>query len=618
MRLLCVAEKNSIAKEVARILSGGSARTRDSTYKFVKNYDFSYTFPDLGPCDVTMTAVSGHILATDFGADYAWGRCSPGRLFDAPITSAIPADKDQRSQKIHANIVREARKANRLMVWTDCDREGEYIGWEIASVAAQVNSRLSLHDTWRAHFSHLEPAHIQAAALQPKRLDMKLVAAVACRREFDLRVGTAFTRLLTTVYRSRHLVGDRDVVSYGTCQFPTLSFVVDRYVRVRQFVPEPFWRVDAVAEQDGKRVPLLWARTRLFDRAFAAAVYEQLMAGPPPTVSNVSTRPTSHFRPLPLTTVDLQKCCVRYFGLLAKQALDAAELLYTAGYVSYPRTETNRFPAEMDVGAYVAKQAGDARWGSYAERLGAGELRRPRAGTSDDKAHPPIYPVKYAGPTALLGAQAKVYEFVVRRFLACCSDDARGLQTSVDVTWGTEQFKASGLHVTHRNFLDVYPYSDWRLTAQLPEFRVGDTVNIASAKLASGTTLAPSYMTEAELIALMDANGIGTDATIAEHIDKIEARNYVVRRRMGRTEVFVPTTLGMALIRALDAILAERILLLKPYLRRALEGFLQRIALGELSREAVVAELLPMYREAFRECSQKSLVLVLTFVETSA
>lgn len=617
MRVLCVAEKNSIAKEVANILSGGRVRPRNSLYKYVKNYDFTYNFPGLGSCEVTMTAVAGHVLSKDFGPEFGWGRCPPGRLFDAPFLTKPPPDSDQRAG-IHKNIVKEARGADRLMIWTDCDREGEYIGWEIMKVALGANRRLNLETTWRAQFSHLEPSHVVGAARNPKLLDMRLVEAVECRTEFDLRVGTLFTRFLTNIYKSKRLVGDKEVVSYGTCQFPTLSFVVDRYVRVRKFRPEPFWSIELIVTKDGQKVNFSWARNHLFDKAFVYVLYAQLLEGPEkPRITSVSTKPTSHYKPFPLTTVDLQKCCSRYFRMLAKAALDAAELLYTAGFISYPRTETDRFPAELDLQSYISKQTQSPIWGPQATQLVQGAFRAPRGGKHDDKAHPPIYPVKFASLDALRPDQKKVYEFVVRRFLACCSDDARGLQTKIDLQWRLERFTALGLQVTERNFLDVYPYADWKSLAQLPQFTEGQEVQPSSCKVKEGKTSPPNYMTEAELIALMDANGIGTDATIADHVEKIIQRNYVTRRKIGKTETFIPTSLGISLIEAFDAILIDRISLLKPFLRRAMEGFLQKISRGEITKQGVISQLLPLYKEAFMESNQKGHVITDTFVRTN-
>ena len=104
-------------------------------------------------------------------------------------------------------------------------------------------------------------------------------------------------------------------------------------------------------------------------------------------------------------------------------------------------------------------------------RLTNGGFNWPREGRHNDKAHPPIHPVNYVTPGALANDQErKVYEFVVRRFLACCSEDARGELTQIEITLGMEVFKASGLRVIERNYLDVYPYDRWESSQQLPEF----------------------------------------------------------------------------------------------------------------------------------------------------
>jgi DNA topoisomerase III len=97
---------------------------------------------------------------------------------------------------------------------------------------------------------------------------------------------------------------------------------------------------------------------------------------------------------------------------------------------------------------------------------------------------------------------------VTRRFLACCSKDAEGWQTTVDVDCGEEQFSASGLVVTARNYLLVYPYDKW-VGKELPEFREGEEFMPSVCELKEGQTSKPNYLTEADLVGLMDKNGIG-------------------------------------------------------------------------------------------------------------
>lgn len=189
-----------------------------------------------------------------------------------------------------------------------------------------------------------------------------------------------------------------------------------------------------------------------------------------------------------------------------------------------------------------------------------GEFERPRKGGHNDKAHPPIHPTGY--DQSLSGNDKRVYEFIARRFLACCWKDALGFETVVEAQITTEDFDARGLIILERNFLEVYTYDKWKGN-YLPDFEQGDQFMPSSLLLNSGTTSAPSLLKEYDLIALMEKNEIGTDATIADHIKKIQDRMYAYKEN----EYFHPTTLGIALILGYDEIGFETSLS-KPFLRR--------------------------------------------------
>lgn len=631
MKVLCVAEKNSIAKAVSQILGGGTSVSRDSTYMYVKNYDFQYDgFPfanRAGSCQVTMTSVAGHLSGVDFQNDrYGWGKCNAQELFDAPISEVL--DKNQR--KIADNIKREARNADFLMIWTDCDREGEYIGWEIFREARRSNHRLTDEVVYRAVFSHLERRHILQAARNPQRLDMRSVNAVSTRMEIDLRAGVTFTRLLTETLRdkvgqvngvARNINGGSgnrkkdtsSVISYGTCQFPTLGFVVDRFERIRNFVSEEFWYIQLQVPSEAGNTTFQWERGHLFDRLSVLAFYEACIetAGNKATVIDLRSKPTSKYRPLPLTTVELQKNCARFFKINAKQSLEAAEKLYQKGFLSYPRTETDTFPEKMDLKALVANQAqfqqdenSRSAWASYAADLlsespGPNKFKWPRSGSHDDKAHPPIHPVISLGPQANISAtERKVYEYVVRHFLASCSEDAKGQSTTLKLNWGGELFSASGLVVLERNFLDVYPWAKWETTKQLPRLELNQECQLDKTEMRSGNTSAPKPMTESELIMLMDANGIGTDATIAEHIEKIQIRNYVRSEKVGKETYLQPTILGIALVHGFEAIGLEDSFA-KPFQRREMEEGLRQICAGTRTKNEVVLDIISKYKSYY-------------------
>ncbi|KAI0876092.1 DNA topoisomerase [Hypoxylon argillaceum] len=652
MKVLCVAEKPSIAKAVAGHLSGGEVQTHTTPEKYIKNYVFNYDFGrPWGKCQVTMTSVLGHLTSAEFPPEYKkWDYPPPDRLFDAPVKVVVAADKT----KVADNIEKQARYANALCIWTDCDREGEHIGYEICEAARKGNQTL---DIKRAKFSNIEKAHIINASRNLINLDHKQVNAVASRIELDLRIGYAFTRFLTNSLRTLGGPFQNLLLSYGSCQFPTLGFVVDRYFRVRNFKPEPFWSIKVMHKREGIDVNFSWARNRLFDRSSVIILYERCLTAKKAKVTKVQEKPTKKWKPLPLTTVELQKMATIFLHMTGQKAMETAEGLYNKGFISYPRTETDRFDPGMNLRALVQKQTQSHAWGEFAQSLVNGGFQQPRQGRNDDKAHPPIHPITFAAPSVLNDQEKKIYEFVVRRFLACCSEDAKGVATDVDILYGEESFHAHGVVVLEQNYLEVYVYDKWTGSVQLPQFTVGETFEPTEALMTEGKTVAPNYLTEADLIALMDANGIGTDATMAEHIQKIQERDYVrtiprnsrpeevndseggqpaesgrggrgsrstrggrarggqggrggVTTTNGRGGVmeFIPTQLGVALIEGFDRMNFDTSLG-KPFLRKEMELKMKAICEGRTTKEVVLGESIQQYRQVYLQSQQKLSVL---------
>ncbi|GLB05326.1 DNA topoisomerase [Aspergillus tubingensis] len=601
-RVLCVAEKPAIAKAVAQHLSGGSFQTiaiRGNQY--VKNYVFDFNFGGpWGTCSVTMTSVIGHLTGLDFERQYrTWLSCPPSALFEAPVHESVADDK----VAIAKNIQEQARRCKALFIWTDCDREGEHIGTEIRKQAKEGNARIVIK---RARFSNTEKAHVLHAARSLIELDDLQANAVAARIELDLRIGAAFTRLQTLQLKPLSAALQDTIISYGSCQFPTLGFVVDRYLRVKNFKPETFWGIKVMHTRGDIKVNFLWKRVHLFDRAAVTVMLERCLMAKKAKVTKVTQKPTSKWRPLPLTTVDLQMMGSRYLRMDSQTIMKVAEALYTKGFISYPRTETDQFDKGIDLKKLVEKQLPDGNWGQYARHLLDGAFKTPRSGRHNDQAHPPIHPICWVAPTALTADEKKVYEFVVRRFLACCSEDAKGQSTEVEIQYGDEFFHAKGLLVLERNYLDVYVYDKWESSQQLPNFQMGEMFEPTEAKIFDGKTTPPNYLTEPELIGLMDANGIGTDATMAEHIAKIKERQYVAvhSRGSGRTAVkeLIPTRLGIALVEGYDNVFAgipDSPSLSKPFLRKEMELRMREICAGRRTRQQVVQESLDMYREVF-------------------
>lgn len=159
-------------------------------------------------------------------------------------------------------------------------------------------------------------------------------------------------------------------------------------------------------------------------------------------ISEVKKTRKSRRRPFPLDTVELQRLASRIFHFSSDATMKAAERLYSEGYISYPRTETNSFPSTIDLLKLVSLQQDDERWGSFVQKMKeCWNKCSPRQGTKDDKAHPPIHPTKPSPKQGFPNKEAEaIYELVTRRFLACCSVDAKGYETIVSVNVGFERY----------------------------------------------------------------------------------------------------------------------------------------------------------------------------------
>ncbi|CEF67527.1 DNA topoisomerase 3-alpha [Strongyloides ratti] len=595
-RVLFVAEKNDVAKSIANILSRGNASRKEGRSKFNKIYEFEGDVLGMRS-SIASTSVSGHMKTIDFGPEYQnWESISTIELFNAPIKSFVI----ETMKNIEQTLGDWAVRCNTLIVWTDCDREGEKIGSEIAETCLRYNRKM---DIYRARFSEVTPFAIRNALNNLTRLDQNVISAVECRSELDLRIGAAFTRL-QTIYLNKRFgemlmkwTGDsRSIISYGSCQFPTLGFVVDRYLMVKNFIPENFWKLRAFHLKNGVKTEFNWERGRLFYKP----VVESYLVMCQDTISNakivsVDKNPKSKFRPIAMDTICLEKLSVRFLKMSAKQAMDLAEKLYSKGFISYPRTETNIFPKNLDLNALINKQKDGTLWGQFAQEILNNGGPNPRNGKKTDEAHPPIHPLALVTKEQLQNNDMfRLYELIVRHFLACCSRDAKGKETTVLMSIGEEMFKASGLQIEDRGFLEIYPYDKWS-DKILPEYIVNEKVSEnLEVDIHEGMTTAPPLLNEADLISLMDKYGIGTDATHAEHIETIQKRKYC---SLNNDRRFVPSSLGLALVESYNNLGYQ---LSKPDLRSDLEKGLEAICKGEKTKNDVLLNQIYNYKNIFQ------------------
>ncbi|KAJ0058184.1 hypothetical protein NL108_009054, partial [Boleophthalmus pectinirostris] len=566
---------------------------REGLSKFNKIYEFEYHLFGQN-VTVTMTSVSGHLLGLEFKAPFQkWHSCNPVLLFDAEVEKYCPDNMIQ----IKRTLEKEARQCQALIIWTDCDREGENIGFEVIDVCKTVKANIQV---FRAKFSEITPNSIRRACETLTEPDVNVSDAVDVRQELDLRIGASFTRFQTLRLQKIFPASlANQLISYGSCQFPTLGFVVERFKAIQAFIPETFFKIKVIHEVKEDTVEFSWKRNRLFNHTACLVLYQICMEDPMATVTSVTSKPKSKWRPLPLDTVELEKLASRKLKINAKETMKIAEKLYTQGFISYPRTETNIFPATLALAPLVELQTQSQAWGTFAQRvLDQPGGPNPRQGKNSDQAHPPIHPTKFTN--SLQGNEGRVYEFIVRHFLACVSLDALGQETVVDIDIAQEKFTASGLMIIARNYLDVYPYDKWSAKVIIPVYEQGSQFQPTAIEMLDGQTSPPQLLTEADLISLMEKHGIGTDATHADHIETIKSRMYV---GLTADQRFLPGELGMGLVEGYNSMGYE---MSKPNLRAELEADLKLVSEGRKDKQTVLQHYIQKYKTVFIESVRKA------------
>ncbi|CDY39837.1 BnaC02g42810D [Brassica napus] len=605
--VLNVAEKPSVAKSVARILSRGSFRTREGRSRYNKIFEFDYAINGQ-PCRMMMTSVIGHLMELEFADRFRkWHSCDPADLYQAPVTKHVPEDK----KDIKKTLEEEARRSDWLVLWLDCDREGENIAFEVVDVCRAVKQNLYIR---RAHFSALIDREIHEAVQNLREPNQLFAQAVDARQEIDLRIGASFTRFQTMLLKDRFSIdstGDEErsrVISYGPCQFPTLGFIVERYWEIQAHEPEEFWTINCSHESEEGLATFNWMRGHLFDYASAAILYEMCVMEPTATVMNVP-HPREKFKypPYPLNTIELEKRASRYFRLSSEHTMKVAEELYQAGFISYPRTETDSFSSRTDLRAMVEEQTRHPAWGPYAQRLlepEGGLWRNPGNGGHDDKAHPPIHPTKFSsGESNWSRDHLNVYELVVRHYLACVSQPAVAAETTVEIDIAGERFSASGRAILAKNYLEVYRFESWGGSV-IPVYEKGQQFIPTRLTLDSAVTRPPPLLCEADLLSCMDKAGIGTDATMHDHIKKLLDRGYATKDANTR---FSPTNLGEALVMGYDDMGYE---LWKPNLRAIMEHDMNEVSVGNKTKAEVLETCLQQMKACFLDARVKKTKLL--------
>ncbi|MEM2899732.1 MAG: DNA topoisomerase I, partial [Thermoplasmata archaeon] len=404
-------------------------------------------------------------------------------------------------------------------------------------------------------------------------VDKNLAHSAEARQVIDLAWGAVLTRFISLASQQT----GKDFLSVGRVQSPTLALIVNRELEIQSFKPTPYWEVVAELEK-GIKFPARHATEKFLKIEDAKKALENAKKADKGIVTD-SKISTKHEKPPSPFNTTMFLAAAGTIGLSPAQAMNIAEELYTNGYISYPRTDNTVYPPSEDLKGILNKLLSTEFANDVKEILAKGPLH-PTSGKKSTTDHPPIHPTDAADRKKLSENEWKVYELIVRRFLATLGEDMVSEVISLKFDLNGEPFVSRGLRIIDKGWRKYYPYGYIKET-ELPKLKVGENAKVISVELVSKMTQPPKRYSQGGLIQEMERLGLGTKSTRHEIIQKLYARNYI------QGVPPQPTKPGIAVTQALEKH-AEKIT--KPDMTAMLEKDMDKIAEGEKDLESTVEE----------------------------
>lgn len=437
-------------------------------------------------------------------------------------------------QKRIKEIADAAKNADRLVLATDPDREGEAISWHVQELLRKRKSLPARVD--RVTFNAITKPAVTEAMKKPRELDTDLIEAYLARRALDYLFGFTLSPVLW-----RKLPGAK---SAGRVQSVALRLIVDREREIEAFRPDEYWSVIARLEQDGTEFDARLVRFegKKLDKLSlgnegAALAAKAAVEGARFTVEEIEKKPLKRNPAPPFTTSTLQQEAARKLGFSASHTMRCAQSLYEAGAITYMRTDG----VQMDAGAIHALR--DA----ISERYDSAYLpEKPRFYATKAKnaqeAHEAIRPTDFRREAAGSGDEAKLYQLIFKRAMASQMATAQLERTTVSLRdpTGAHELRATGQVVKFPGFLAVYQEGrddkgEEDEDGLLPVMRKGDSPMKKAIEANQHFTQPPPRYTEASLVKRLEELGIGRPSTYASTIQTLRDRDYV---RMEKNRFF--------------------------------------------------------------------------------
>lgn len=580
--IVCIAEKPSVAKEIADILG---ARSRHEGYIEGNGYQVTWTF--------------GHLCTLKEPNDYTpmWQRWNLSSLPMIPPRFGIKLINDKGIEKQFAVIEKLMQSADMIVNCGDAGQEGELIQrW----VMQKAQAKCPVKRLWVSSLTE-EAIREGFANLKDQSEYQPLYEAGLSRAIGDWLLGMNATRLYTLKY-----AGNRQVLSIGRVQTPTLALVVKRHQEIANFVPQPYWELKTVYRDTTFSVT-----EGRFDSEEKGKEALEKITGRPFTVTDVTAKNGTELPPRLYDLTSLQVDCNKKFGLSAEQTLQTIQSLYEKKVTTYPRVDTTYLSDDIYPKCENILR-GLRDYQTFTLPLQGKPLPKPKKVFDNKKVtdHHAIIPTGVY-PQGLTDLEKKVYNLVATHFIAVFYPDCKFRTTTVLGESAGVKFKTTGKEITEPGWRVIFAGepNDEKDEKEnlLPSFSVGES-GPHTPGLTEKWTQPPKQYTEATLLRAMETagklvdneelrdamkeNGIGRPSTRAAIIETLFRRNYIKREKKN----IVATPTGVELIG-----LIRNELLKSAELTGQWEKKLRDIEKRQYEAKTFIEELKAMLHEVVRD-----------------
>ena len=560
---LIICEKPQAAQKIADALSTGKLKKHSESK--VPYYEIDHDGKK-----IIVAAAVGHLFGLGEKDKKEWTY----PVFSIEWKPSSVIHKGHFSKK-YADVLKKLSKdSSEITVATDYDVEGEVIGLNIVRYICKKK------DANRMKFSTLVKKDIvESYKNKQKTLNWGQAFAGETRHILDWYWGINLSRALTlSVKKSR---GGFKVLSAGRVQGPALKLIVEREKEISKFISKPYWQMRADVIKDENKFESWHVEDKFFDENSAEKIYKSISKEKNAKVSDIKRISTNQSPPIPFDLTTLQTEAHKTCGISPKDTLDIAQNLYTQGFISYPRTSSQKLPPQLGLRSIIQELSKQTVYSSLAKNLLAKKTLTPHEGKKEDDAHPSIYPTGIA-PKDLKGRESKLYDLIVRRFLSVFGDPALRETMKVNLLIKDQNFLVEGTRTKEKGWHIYYePYLKLK-EIDLPDFKKNEILNLDKIELLKKETQPPKRYTDSSIIRALEKSSIGTKSTRAQIIETLKERGYVLKDGS-----LTASTLGIKTEETLEKHAPK---ILDEELTRHFEEEMEDIRKGKRDKDKVISE----------------------------